>query len=535
METVKKYFGSKRSLLIVLAAVAIGIIIGYTMRGDDTGSAQPATKVHPIADMTQATGQKQAAQLPPAIPKEATVYICPMNCVPPMEQPGKCPVCGMELVAITNQEHRHKEGPPRLYLADEAVKAAGIQVAQVEKRVVEAEIRLFGRVEYDPAYQFKVTAFAPGVIDEIYVKRAGDIVKTGDALFDLYSVDLYFLEQKLFAALEKLPGFLATRPAVGQRFTQWAQTWMWKPAGPPPTRRGQQGMATARPIEAEKGQGISTEEQQAITTEVAGIRREIGSLGLTEADVDRIIARGWPTGIKTEITPTNGIVLKQDAFKSMYLNTGDSVFTIANPQQVWAVFDAFESDFPWIKLGQKAEFTSDAYPGEIFQGEVIYLDPSFDDKTRTVKVGVLCYDHQNKLKPGMLAHGTMYATLSPGFRVNPRQSEKQKKMLAIPETAPLITGKRAVVYVEVAGRPGTYEGREVLLGPRAKGYYVVREGLREGEKVVVNGNFKIDSAIQILTGTGMMDHVGEATMQELDSDISAMKMDMKMAPGKTKP
>ncbi len=218
----------------------------------------------------------------------------------------------------------------------------------------------------------------------------------------------------------------------------------------------------------------------------------------------------------------------------MYLNTGDSVFTIADPRYVWAMFDAFESDFPWIKLGQKAEFRSDAYPGEIFTGEVIYLDPDFDDKTHTFKVGVLCSAHQGKLKPGMLVRGTMHASLIPGYRVDSRQSAEQNKTLTIPETAPMITGKRAVVYVEVAGEPGTYEGRVVLLGPRAKGYYVVREGLREGEKVVVNGNFKIDSAIQILAGTSMMTHVGGEAMQDLESEISGMKMDMEMAPQQTK-
>ena len=92
----------------------------------------------------------------------------------------------------------------------------------MERKVVTAEIRLFGKIEYDPANQYKVTAFAPGVIDEIYVKRAGQTVKTGDALFDLYSTELYFLEQELFEALAKLPGFLDSRagrrstfPAVG--------------------------------------------------------------------------------------------------------------------------------------------------------------------------------------------------------------------------------------------------------------------------------------------------------------------------------
>jgi Cu(I)/Ag(I) efflux system membrane fusion protein len=78
--------------------------------------------------------------------------------------------------------------------------------------------------------------------------------------------------------------------------------------------------------------------------------------------------------------------------------------------------------------------------------------------------------------------------------------------LVIPETAPLITGSRAVVYVAVPGEPGVFEGRGVNLGPRAQGYYVVLEGLAKGELVVVNGNFKIDSAVQIMARSSMMSH-----------------------------
>ncbi|MBU1232926.1 MAG: efflux RND transporter periplasmic adaptor subunit [Proteobacteria bacterium] len=533
METERKYFGSKKSLLIVLVAVMVGIVIGYAMRGDDTGLDQKEANVTRNPDTVQSVDQEHTAHLQSTTQKETRVYVCPMNCVPPMEKPGTCPVCGMELVAADG--HRHEEGLPRLSLADEDIKAAGIQVAPVERREVAAEIRLFGKVEYDPVYQYKVTAFAPGVIDKIYVTRAGETVKTGDPLFDLYSIELYFLEQELFAALEKLPSFLANRPAMGQRFKGWVQPWKWEAGSQRPSRRDMIRMSMAQPTNPEKENTINKEEKQSIMEEVARVRREIGSLGLSEAEVDRIIARGWPTGISTVITPINGIVMQQDAYKSMYVNTGDSIVTIADPQFVWAMLDAFASDIPWIKLGQQTEFRSDAYPGETFRGEVTYLDPYFDDKTRTFKVGVLCTDHKGKLKPGMLVRGTMYAKPSSGYRVNARQSAAHQKMLAIPETAPLITGKRAVVYVEVADKPGTYEGREVILGPRAKGYYMVRQGLQEGEKVVVNGNFKIDSAVQILAGKSMMSQMGSEMMHDKNGDKPAMEMDMKMAPQGMKP
>jgi Cu(I)/Ag(I) efflux system membrane fusion protein len=111
------------------------------------------------------------------------------------------------------------------------------------------------------------------------------------------------------------------------------------------------------------------------------------------------MARGLPSGISTVITPTTGIVQQQSAFKGSYVNTGETVFTIANPKYIWARLDGYASDFPWIRLGQEAEFRVDAYPEETFTGKVQYLDPEFDPQTRTFKVGVLYTDPRERLKP----------------------------------------------------------------------------------------------------------------------------------------
>lgn len=453
--------------------------------------------VHPAAG---AGSGKAAPAVTPAAetPTDKTVYICPMNCVPPMEKPGRCPVCGMDLVPTAATAHAHEDHSSRLNLAPDAVRAAGIQVATVKRMPVTREIRLFGRIAYDPVSEYKVTAFAPGVIDKIYVKRAGQTVRAGDALFDLHSSELYYLEQELFAALERLPYRIDARPTRGQRFKRWVRPWM----------------SPAQPAKPGKASAISKDEAQAVMAEVSQIRRKMRLLGLAETDIDRIIARGSPSGISTVTTPMGGVVLEQYAFKGSYLNTGEAVFTIADPQYIWAQFDAYESDFPWIRLGQAAEFSSDAYPGETFIGKIIYLDPYFNEKTRTFKVGVLCTDHRDKLKPAMLVRGSIHADLSAGYREdsNKGPASRETPPLVIPESAPLITGTRAVVYMALPGMPGTYEGREISLGPRATGYYVVRDGLREGESVVVNGNFKIDSAVQILAQASMMQPAGDGAM-----------------------
>ena len=433
-------------------------------------------------------------------PASETLYVCPMNCVPPMQKAGSCPVCGMDLVATEAHDQGQADRPPRLVLAEASVKAAGIQTAAVEEKFVTADIRLFGKIEYDPVEQYQVTAFAPGVVDNIYVKRAGQGVRRGDPLFDLHSSELYFMEQELFALFDKLPYKLDLRPAKGQgrkRVGRWTRLLL-------PGKPGQEDL-------------MSAEEKQAFMKELDGIKRKLRLLGLTDEDVDEAIVRGRPTGISTVTTPMTGIVLEQNAFRGAYVNTGDVVFTIANPRVLWARLDAYASDFPWIRLGQKAEFETDAYPGLTFHGKLIFIDPEFSPDSRVFKVGVLYRDEKGLLKPNMLVRARISARMTSGGRgtaelvtqgmMGTAQTRRTNQApLVIPESAPLVTGKRAVVYVAIPGNPGTYEGREVKLGPRADGYYVVLEGLEKGEQVVVNGNFKIDSAVQILARNSMMSH-----------------------------
>jgi Cu(I)/Ag(I) efflux system membrane fusion protein len=135
----------------------------------------------------------------------------------------------------------------------------------------------------------------------------------------------------------------------------------------------------------------------------------------------------------------------------------------------------------------------------VFKGKIAYIDPVVDEKTRTVRVRVNVPNRSGELKPGMFVTA-----------MNWMEGQSPEAPLVIPASAPLITGKRAVVYVETPGKPGTYEGREILIGPRAGDYYIVKQGLFEGERVVTKGGFKIDSAIQIMARPSMMNPGGSA-------------------------
>jgi Cu(I)/Ag(I) efflux system membrane fusion protein len=190
------------------------------------------------------------------------------------------------------------------------------------------------------------------------------------------------------------------------------------------------------------------------------------------------------------------------------------------------------------------EFTTDTYPGKVFQGKISFIDPFLNEKSRTAMVRVNVPNAEGTLKPGMYvraivrpilaADGSVRAPDLAGKWLSPmhphivhdepgvcpicgmelvsaeslgyvsEEDGESEPPLVIPHTAPLLTGKRAIVYVQLPDKSGIFEAREVVLGPRTKNSYIVQEGLEEGELVVSNGNFKIDSAAQILAKPSMM-------------------------------
>ncbi len=407
------------------------------------------------------------------------VYVCPTMCIPPTARSGECPVCGMELIAVSGADEDGGPGRPRIRLAAEAVQLAGIQTAAVERRAVSAEVRAFGRVEYDPSQISYVSAFMPGVINRVYVERAGEAVRYGEPLFDLYSTELYFTQQELLETAKYAPGFLSFQSGI------------------PLAERGAPVQAREQAKDTKEGRGLKRDAQQ----KISAIRRKLSMLGMSKKDIDELLQKGQANGIATVYAQLGGTVTEKKAYQGQFVNTGTTLFAIANPRYMWVRMDVYESDFSWVRNGQRITFETDAYPGETFSGKIVYIDPLFDPTTRTFSVGAIVPDTGGRLRAQMIARAVIHAELAAA------QEGDKKLPLVVPDTAPLVTGTRAVVYVAVSGKDGVFEGREVKLGPRAKNYYVVKQGLAEGEQVVVNGSFNIDSAMQILARPSMINSI----------------------------
>ena len=282
---------------------------------------------------------------------------------------------------------------------------------------------------------------------------------------------------------------------------------------------------------------------------VDAARDKLRLWGLSADQIAEIERSGKASEQITIYSPASGVVIHRNAQEGMYVDTGTRIFTVADLDAVWVQLDAYESDLQWLRYGQTVRFTTEAYPGEGFTGIVSFIDPVLDPHTRTVNVRVNVDNQDGRLKPEMFVraevaaqlarHGRVFDPSLIGKWVSPMHPEIIKDApgqcdicgmdlvpaetlgyssvsdvdhgapLVIPATAPLLTGTRAIVYVEQedADRP-TYVGREVVLGPRAGDSYVVESGLSEGDLVVVSGNFKIDSALQIQAKPSMMNPEG---------------------------
>ncbi|MBG87784.1 MAG: efflux transporter periplasmic adaptor subunit [Verrucomicrobiales bacterium] len=477
-----------KSKLLLIPFIAIALGIGFVVGRKSGSSGSP--NANPTASAPES---------------DVKFWTCSMHPPPAVKEskPGKCKICVMDLIPVRDDDSASL-GPREVKLTDAAAKLAEVEVAPVERRMPVMNVRMVGKIDYDETRLAYITARFPGRLDRLYVDYTGVSVKTNDHLFALYSPDLLAAQQELIQAAKALRDMGEAAP----------------------------------PIMRERGE---------ITLQSA--REKLRLWDLKSDQIAAIEKSEKPSERLTVYAPISGVVIDKKAVEGMYVETGARIYTIADLSQVWVKFDAYESDLQWLHFGQEVTFETEAYPGRVFAGRISFIDPVLNSKTRTVKVRVNVENADGLLKPDMFVRGAVQSRIASGGRVmdafyagkwispmhpeivtdNPGDCPKcgmklvsaeslgyasaegnTNAPLVIPVSAPLITGKRAVVYVATKDKPGIYAGREVTLGPRAGDAYVVEEGLKEGELIVVNGAFKIDSAVQIAAKPSMMAGTKEA-------------------------
>ena len=467
----------------VIIIVLIAFVLGYLVRGFMT---QPTVKQGHFSDSAQ--GKEQ-------------IWTCSMHPQILQPKPGKCPICFMDLVPVDTSG---EAGPREISFSKDALKLMEIQTTPVERKFVEAQIRMAGKVDYDETKLKHITAWVLGRIDRLYVDFTGTQVIKNDHMVYLYSPELISTQAEFLQAAKSVQN-----------------------------------------IKPDSSELI----KRSIRATLEAASEKLRLLGLTEQQIEKIEETGQATDHITIYAPIGGIVIDKHVTEGTYVQTGTKIYTIADLSQLWVQLDAYESDMMWIRYGQEVEFTTEAYPGEVFKGRISFISPTVNPKTRTIKVRVNVGNPEGKLKPEMFVRAVVRSNIAAGGKVmdtdmagkwicpmHPsivkddagecdicqmdlvtteslgyvKADLPSQAPLVIPATAPLITGKRAVVYVRRTDvEKPTFEGREVVLGPRANNHYIVKSGLAEGEIVVTNGNFKIDSALQIQAKPSMMNPEGQ--------------------------
>jgi Cu(I)/Ag(I) efflux system membrane fusion protein len=166
---------------------------------------------------------------------------------------------------------------------------------------------------------------------------------------------------------------------------------------------------------------------------------------------------------------------------------GESLYQVTDLSSVWVMADVFEQDIGLVKSGSMASVKINAYPDKSFSGRITYIYPTLKPETRTVPVRIELANPGQLLKPAMFAQ----VELQVGARL---------PVLAIPESAVIDSGTRQVVLVQL--QEGRFEPREVKLGAHTDNYVEVRDGIKEGDQVVVSANFLIDAESNLKAAIG---------------------------------
>lgn len=378
-----------------------------------------------------------------------TIWTCAMDTQVRQPEPGPCPICGMDMIPLSNADGGAGPGD-RIVLSDRARMLSKLTTSVIRRQAhATADLRLLGRIEPNESSLKTVTSWIGGRIDQLRVKETGKRVRKGQVIATLYSPEVFAAHQDLLVAKRQ----------VG-RMRDSPETSRW-----------------------------------AADAALDAARERLALLGVPDAEVTRMESQKKPTRAVAIRSPFSGTVIERMATEGAYITTGASLYRIANLNTLWVQLDAYESDLARVSLGQTVQVSVEAVPDEVLEGTVTFIDPILDPKRRTARVRVQLDNRDGRLRPGMFAEAT----------VATKHAEGSATPLVVPSTAPLFTGRRAVVYVEVDdGDRVAYEARTVRLGPRLGKVYPVVAGLTEGDRVVTRGAFALDADLQIRGGSSMM-------------------------------
>ena len=353
-------------------------------------------------------------------------YQSPMHPWIKSDKPGKCTICGMTLAPVYEGEAGISTEAGIITLSTASASVINVKTSEIRRAPLVRSLRVSGVLDDDETLHRILAARVPGRVEKLFVNQVGAEVAAGQPLVTLYSPDI-LTAQRLY--LERLKaGTLATT-----------------------------------------------------ASELADAREKLFALGLIEEDVARLEKTQKPESTVTVRAPMAGTVVARAAYEGQYVQPDSVLFEIGDLSHLWFLFDAYEPDLPFLRVGQTVEVAVPSRPGETFTAPVAFIDPNFNEQTRTARVRVVIPNPDRRLFHRQTASGRVLVTTD--------------NVLLAPRSAVLHTRAEPVVYTDQGGH--AYLPAPVKLGRVGDDSVEILSGLDEGDTVVTEGALLIDSQAQV--------------------------------------
>ncbi len=340
------------------------------------------------------------------------------------DKPGRCTICGMELTPVYEGEKGLDEsgGGKVVSLTQNQIQVLHVQTSEAKIRPLVRILSVAGVIDDNSMRHRVLSAYVDGRIDKLHVNYLGAEVTEGQPLAEFYSPSLLQAEREY----RQLSGELKKNTALRLR-----------------------------------------------------------QMGLNPAQIELLDQKPADSLTSQILSPISGTVVSQSVYEGQYVTTGQQLFEIADFSTMWFNFRAYEQDMPWIKTGLTVRVTTPSLPGKTYTGKITFIDPNFDEATRSTQVRV---DLDNPLVNGK--RELLHRLYADGL-----VELEAPSVLTVPRSAVIETGSEAVVYIEQSG--GAYEHTVLKTGRRGDALVEVLSGLKEGDKVVTNGNLLIDGQAEM--------------------------------------
>ncbi len=374
-------------------------------------------------------------------------WVAPMNPAYRRDEPGKSPM-GMDLVPVYEDgEEDMGEGMPIIKIRPEIINNLGVRTTRVERGPLRKRIGTVGYIDYDETRINHIHTRTEGWIEKLNVRAEGQQVKRGQLLFELYSPLMVNAQEEYLQAL-----------ASGNRLLAEAS------------------------------------------------REKLSALGISKSQIDRLEKDKKVTQNIRFYAPQSGVLINLGVREGMYIKPETQVLSLASLDSIWLLAEVFERQANWVEAGQRAEAKLPSMPGVIWEGKVEYVYPDLDPITRTLRVRLRFDNSEEKLKPNMYSHVTIFG-------------EEKKDVISIPQEA-LIRDADQDRVIRALGE-GRFQAQEVMAGMESGDWIEITSGLNEGDEIVVSSQFLIDSESNLKASLQRMQAV-EGSMSDHSMEQTEM-------------